>query len=204
MSTEASAIRSSPDRLFEALRERRSFKLKHLDPSPIDLALVERMLEAANWAPSHGDTEPWRFVVFHGDGRGVIGRAMGEAYRAIRGEEEYTDEGRAAVEGKVWRAPVWIALGVEPDPGRPEWEELVAFGCAVHNAQLMASAHGLASKWTSGSTATHPAVARAVGFGPEISLRGFLYVGRPAVPWPEGERRPLDEKIRWSDGTTAP
>lgn len=26
-------------------------------------AVVEAMLEAANWAPTHGKTEPWRFVV---------------------------------------------------------------------------------------------------------------------------------------------
>lgn len=26
------------------------------------------MLEAANWAPTHGRTEPWRFVVLSPDG----------------------------------------------------------------------------------------------------------------------------------------
>lgn len=31
---------------------------------------MENMLEAANWAPTHGKTEPWRFV--------VLGRAAQE------------------------------------------------------------------------------------------------------------------------------
>ncbi len=52
------------DVLFEAIRTRRSFSLNSLDPEPLDRALVERMLEAANWAPTHKRTEPWRFVVF--------------------------------------------------------------------------------------------------------------------------------------------
>ena len=30
---------------------------------------VQAMLEAANWAPTHGKTEPWRFVVFSGQGK---------------------------------------------------------------------------------------------------------------------------------------
>ena len=29
--------------------------------------LLRAMLEAANWAPTHGITEPWRFVVLQGE-----------------------------------------------------------------------------------------------------------------------------------------
>lgn len=191
------AARLTAEGLFESIRSRRSFKLKDLDPGPIDLELVARMLEAANWAPSHGKTEPWRFVVFSGDERRAISDAFGVAYRHINEGEAFSEEALVAQEGKPWLAPVWIALGVEPSPSKPEWEELIAFGCAVHNAQLMACAIGLASKWTSGAVATHPVVAAAAGFGPETQLRGFLYVGRRAVPWPSAERRPLSEKVRW-------
>lgn len=31
-------------------------------------------------------------------------------------------------------------------------------------------------------------------------LKGFLYVGRPVIPWPEGERSPIEEKVRWAGG----
>ena len=186
-----------PQAVFASIRGRRSVKLKDLDPAPIDLTHVERMLEAANWAPSHGKTEPWRFAVFCGDDRRIVSDAMSAAYRNLSRGVSFSEDGLAATAGKVWLAPVWIALGVEPDPKRPEWEELIAFGCAVHNAQLMACAFGLGSKWTSGSTATHPLVAEAVGFSQATQLRGFLYVGRPAVPWPEGERRPIEDKVRW-------
>ena len=187
----------SPEVLFDAIRYRRSVKLNDLSPDPIDLALVARMLEAANWAPSHGKTEPWRFVVFSGDARATLGDALGEAYRYVTPEDAFTEAGLAATRDKVWKAPVWIALGLEPDPARPEWEELIAFGCAVMNMQLLACAQGLGCKWTSGATSVHPRVAEAAGFGGEIQLRGFLYVGRPAIEWPAGERGPIEDKVRW-------
>ena len=191
---------SAPEVAFEAIRSRRSFKLNDLSPESIDPGLVARMLEAATWAPSHGKTEPWRFVVFSGDARSLVGEAMGEAFRHVTPEDQFTEVGLEATRDKVWKAPVWIALGMEPDPSRPHWEELIAFGCAVMNMQLMACAQGLGCKWTSGKTAIHPLVAEAVGFGDAIEHRGFLYVGRPAIAWPEGERGPIEEKVRWIGG----
>jgi nitroreductase len=183
--------------MLEALRTRRSFGLKELSPEPIDLALIAQILEAANWAPSHGKTEPWRFAVYSGAARRIVGDAFGAAFRLLNQGESYNEAGERAQRERVWQAPVWIALGMRPDPKMPEWEELIAFGSAVQNAQLMASGLGLGSKWTSGVCATHAHVAEVVGFAPETHLYGFLYVGRPAVPWPAGQRRPLAEKVRW-------
>lgn len=187
----------SAERLFNAIATRRSFGLKELAPDPISLELVAQMLEAANWAPSHGKTEPWRFVVYSGAARRVVGDAFGSAYRLLNPEEPAGGAGERSQRERVWQAPVWIALGMEPSPRMPEWEELVACGSAVHNAQLMASALGLASKWTSGGCATHAHVAEVVGFAPATRLLGFLYVGLPAGEWPTGKRRPLVTKVRW-------
>lgn len=187
----------SAARLFNAIASRRSFSLKELSPEPVDRADIEQMLEAANWAPSHGKTEPWRFVVYTGRARQIIGDAFGEAFRLLNPEQPPESAGERAQRERVWQAPIWIALGVRPDPKMPEWEELIAFGCAVHNMHLMASALGLAAKWTSGTCATHPHVAGVVGFAPATRLLGFLYVGRPSVAWPQGKRRPLADKVRW-------
>jgi nitroreductase len=183
--------------LLNAIASRRSFSLKALAPDSIPLSLVEQLLEAANWAPSHGKTEPWRFVVLSGSARALLGDAFGTAFRLLAKHEEPNPAGEQAQRERVWQAPVWIALGMRPDPKMPEWEELVAFGSAVQNMHLMASALGLAAKWTSGACAVHRHVADTVGFDAETQLFGFFYVGRPAGAWPESRRRPLDEKVRW-------
>lgn len=47
--------------VLEALATRRSIR-RFLD-RPVEPSLLERILEAARWAPSHRNRQPWRFVV---------------------------------------------------------------------------------------------------------------------------------------------
>ena len=55
--------------LKEAIRNRRSIgKVKQ---DSVDKALIEEILEAGTWAPNHCHTEPWRFWVMTGEGRGL-------------------------------------------------------------------------------------------------------------------------------------
>jgi len=187
----------SAQRLFNAIATRRSFGLKDVSLEPINLELVALMLDAANWAPSHGKTEPWRFAVYSGDARRIIGDAFATAFHILNSDQPVNSPGAEAQRDRVWQAPVWIALGMQPDPKMPEWEELIAFGSAVQNMHLMAGALGLAGKWTSGACALHPYVADVVGFAPTTKLFGFFYVGRPATAWPQGRRRSLAAKVRW-------
>ncbi len=52
------------------IRQRRSVKPTFMDPEkPVDATLLDTLLENANWAPTHGLTEPWRFTVFTGSAR---------------------------------------------------------------------------------------------------------------------------------------
>jgi nitroreductase len=187
-----------PQQLLNAIASRRSFALQELSSDPIDLEAVRLMLEAANWAPSHGQTEPWRFAVFSGDARHMLSEAFGTAFRLLNPDQPPGSSGEKSQRQRAWQAPVWIAIGMQPNPKRPEWEELIAVGCAVQNLHLIASALGLAGKWMSGGCAVHPHVAGAIGFAPETRLLGFFYVGRPVNhEWPRGRRRPLTEKVVW-------
>jgi nitroreductase len=47
--------------VFEAMRTTRA--VRRLRPDPIDDAVLMRVLEAATWAPSGGNRQPWRIVV---------------------------------------------------------------------------------------------------------------------------------------------
>src|SRR5690606_38959868 len=104
---------------------------------------------------------------------------------------------------RIWQAPVWIALAMQPglnDQGKarfPEWEELIAVGCAVQNFQILASSMGLGSKWTSGAVTVHDHVAKFVGLDASARLLGFITLGKPANQWPQGKRNPIQNKIRW-------
>ncbi len=47
--------------LYEAIRGRRS--IRRFLPEPIDRSILDRIVEAAIWAPSGGNAQTWRFVV---------------------------------------------------------------------------------------------------------------------------------------------
>jgi hypothetical protein len=53
----------TPAQLAAAIRRRRSVFPQHYTGETVPPASIAAMLEAADWAPSHGRTEPWRFVV---------------------------------------------------------------------------------------------------------------------------------------------
>lgn len=194
------------DILCEAIAHRRSLGLaRYLPDKPVDPCLVARMLQAADWAPSHKDTEPWRFTVFMGESRRALGRAFGEVYRMETEPADFKEEARRAYCDRVQAAPVWIAIGMAPALRADgsllmtEEEELMAVACAVQNLHLVASAMGLAGMWHSKGLSVHPRIARFLGLEPPSRLLGFFYCGWPAAAWPAGERRPLSEKVRWAE-----
>lgn len=191
-----------PEALLAAMAHRRSMGLSRLLPDPVDPALIDRMLRAADWAPSHGETEPWRFTVFTGEGRTQLADLYGAAYLAGAGDSPDSAK-LEAFRQRAFAAPLWIAIGLEP--GRredgslkmSEEDEGMAVACAVQNLHLMASAQGLAGMWHSKGVSVHPAVAQGLGLEEPARLLGFFLAGWPNCDWPEGDRRPLEEKVRW-------
>jgi nitroreductase len=190
--------------VFDAIRRRRSIKPDRMKPDPVEPALLERLFEAANWAPSHGLTEPWRFVVFRrGPARDALFDAVVSTMTAPDEPPIGPDDGRrTALAQKMLRPPVMIALvaAVSTNPKIDAQEELMSTAMAVENLHLAATALGLGVFWTSGKKATDPRMARFLGLEPPHRCLGFLYVGWPEDgAWPEGTRRPVAEKVTWKD-----
>lgn len=195
--------------LCKAIAHRRSLGIARLLPDPVDPALVWRALEAADWAPSHGDTEPWRFTVYTGDARQALGEAFAEAYKQeAEANGEFKENTYQGQRERAFGSPVWISIGMQPAVRRDGSlkmsveEELMAVSGAVQNLHLVASAQGLAGMWLSKGVFKHPHVARFAGLTePHGRLLGFFILGWPAIAWPQGERRPLSEKVRWAQRT---
>jgi nitroreductase len=196
-----------PAAVLAAIKERRSMGLSRLRPDPVERELIERMLEAANWAPSNEDTEPWRFTVFTGDGREKLADLFEAAYREIISTDLRPRANDKDARKRAFAAPVWISIGMSPglkeDGSRvvDEDEELMAVASAVQNLHLVAQASGLAGMWHSKGTSVHPVVARGLGLEPPARLLGFFMCGWPAGDWNVGTRRPLSEKVAWIAGT---
>ena len=165
-----------------------------------DRALIEQVLESATWAPNHRLTEPWRFVVLAGQAREALGWFMGEqnAARYPAGSTE-ADTERARGARKALRAPVVIAVGVEPGIGEKveEFEEIAAVAAATQNMLLTAHALGLGAKWSSGAIVHDPAVRKWLGLSERGQLLGFLYIGYPAMTSERSIRTPAADLTDW-------
>ena len=187
--------------VLEAIRTRRS--VGRVRPERPSKEAIERLLEAATWAPNHRLTEPWRFFVLAGAAREELGEVMARSQAAVLAAAGADGpDARTALEktrAKPLRAPVIVAVAVVPD-GRPktvEIEEVAAGAAAVQNMLLAAHGLGLAAIWRTGEPAYDPAVKAFFGLPPAAHLLGFVYVGFPDMAAPRQRRKPAAEATRW-------
>jgi nitroreductase len=166
----------------------------------IDDAVIEQLLENANWAPTHARTEPWRFSVFCDEGRKTLADFQAGLYKQLSTGEGTFNEGKYQ---KLLDTPLLcshvISLGMSRDPKAkvPELEEAEAVACAVQNMWLTATAYGLGCYWGSGGITYKAEALSFFGLEPQDQLLGFLYLGIPKGDWPEGSRRSIAKKVRW-------
>ena len=186
--------------ISQLIAHRRSIKPALMDAERgISEELWQQLFEAANWAPTHGLTEPWRFQVYSGAARGEIAEALQSAYKAETPESEFRPEKFEKMGKNPFLAHSVVALVMQRDPKRkvPEIEEVEAVACAVQNLHLLASAVGLGVFWSS------PAVTYGEGFAKSLEIQegdkclGLLYVGWPkeGVEWPTSKRTDAMAKV---------
>lgn len=188
--------------LEEAIRDRRS--IGRVKPDEVDQALIEKLLQAAVYAPNHHLTEPWRFYVLRGKGREVLGNAYAQIASEFL-ENPTSEANQAALEkqyDKAFRAPVIIVAVCEPtdSPQIDPREELAAVHAAVQNLLLQAHALGLGAVWRTGAPSYHTDMKKAFGLRDEHDIVGFIYVGHP-IQTPSDKTPPAYEsKTIWLNG----
>ncbi len=190
-------LSDASEAVLAAIQQRRSIGLMTEEAPP--RALIERMLEAARWAPTHHQTEPWRFFVLEGAARDALGAVMGEVAAAGIDDPEARQVAHDRAAAKPLRAPYVIAVATEPSeaPNVFEVEEIAATAAATQNMLLAAHALGLAAMWRTGAVAYEPAIREFFGLSGRATVLGFVYVGFPDKPSPVRQRRPLDAVVTW-------
>ena len=184
------------------IRARRSVKPALMDAGrDIPQALLDSVFECANWAPTHGLTEPWRFRVYRGEARRDLAAALQRIYREATPAAEFRADKFEKLGVNPLLAPavaiIWMKRG--DNPKIPEIEEIEAVACAVQNAHLAASAAGLGAFWSSPPLFYTPQIRAWMGIGEGDRALGLLYLGWPreGASIPAGFRRPASEKVEW-------
>lgn len=181
------------------IRRRRTIKPRDMSEKPIENTHLAAILENANWAPTHGMTEPWRFFVFTGDGRQRLADFCQSLYDKITPKDEVRPDKREKLGTQPLESPVVIAIGMKRQEIEkiPEIEEVEAVACAVQNMHLTASALGMAAFWSSPPLTYSDEMREWLGLeDPRDKCLGFFYLGWPkSEEWPEGTRGPITEKV---------
>ena len=187
------------------IQNRRSIYPNMYSAEKVSDDIIAEMLENANWAPTHRLTEPWRFVVFSGDGLQKLADYQSTLYKKLTEETGSFDQGKFdKLATKPLLASHIIAIGLKRDPKEsvPEVEEVASVAAAVQNMYLTASAHGIGCYWGSGGITYKPEAHEFFGLEKEDRLLGFMYVGklREDCNWPQGKRKPIEDKVTWIKG----
>ncbi len=189
----------SVDAVRENILQRRTIKPMQYSDRSIDKDTIDDILETARWAPTHKLTEPWRFALFAGAGKQSLGEYMSGWYRDNTPAEKFQQQKFDRLLTVPQQAGCAIGIGMHRDEDErlPEEEELMTVACAVQNMQLMATAHGLGTFWSSGAIAFARETADFFGFDERTRGLGVLFMGYPNSDWPTSDRRPMDDKNIW-------
>jgi F420 biosynthesis protein FbiB-like protein len=196
--------------LLEQIRSRRS--VRRYRPDPIPREWVEALLEAARWAPSAHNRQPWRFAVVE-DSRvkARLAEAMGERlaedlWRDGVPAERVAEEVARSV-ARITAAPLALVVCLSmaemdcyPDARRQAAERTMAVqsvAMAGQNLLLMAHAMGLGACWICAPLFCPDTVRETLGLPADWEPQGMILVGFPAGPPRAKDRRPLKAFVRW-------
>jgi nitroreductase len=134
--------------LTDAIRGRRS--IRAFDGRSVDESIIGTLIDAATYAPSRFNIQPWHFHVASGDARKRIIEvmAMNTAY-----VQEYLDvygpeviEHAAKFYADLGNAPVVIAISAKHVDDATEWlDDTISVGTALQNFLLAVVEQGLAA-----------------------------------------------------------
>ncbi len=185
--------------VLDNIRARRTTPFTKVKPDPIAEEHVALLLEAANWAPTHRHTEPWRFTLFAGSGRARLAQTLADTYKAVAGDA-FTERKLEKALTRPMHTPVVAAVVMQPaePPAIPEYEEILAVGCAVQNLHLAAQALGIGCAWSTPGYVNHPNIRALLGLRGSAKCFGFLYLGYLEEECQlRSVRKPIEEKIKW-------
>jgi 5,6-dimethylbenzimidazole synthase len=205
------------DGFLELLKKRRN--IRKFRPDPIPEKALEKILEAARWAMSGANAQPWEFIVVKNQQtKDEIARAIFEQ-RKIEYSVEQTRVEDLRHNGFLHppdvpdfsEAPVLIVvcgdkrtlmatvlshnfIGGEGAAGAPYLKNMAN---ATHNMQLAAAVLGLGSGWISVGSSSETSIKAILDVPDALDVHTIVPIGYPAYQPGQGYRRELQEMVHF-------
>jgi len=182
--------------LYDALRSRRSCRRYTTEAVP--RKALERVVEAATWAPSGKNRQNWRIFVVRGEARDRLAELSGRSFASQE------DSLRSLYQEKVVEftrgffrdfggAPVVLVFYTEKTADGP-FVDLQAGAAAIENALLACVAEGLQGCWMTGPVQFEAEITGLLG-AQALDLVAVVPVGYPAKAAPSPPRR--EGRVTW-------
>lgn len=185
------------------IKSRQSFyPAQMLEGAKIPDESIWKLLENANYAPSHKRTEPWRYIVFSEQAKMDLVDKMVEIFIKITPEITLEAErAKKLLKRKVVLSHI-IAVCMKRDPKEsiPEFEEEYAVACSVQNILLSMKALNIVGYWSTGKIAFTEEMKDYLSLSGKDKCLGFLLLGVPKPNLPEIPKKQMSsiqEKVTW-------
>lgn len=183
--------------IFELIKKRRSIFPAQYNEMPISRKDLVKILDAANWAPTHKKTEPWRFKVLQGSAKEKLGRYLSEKYQEVEARPKQVKIKKLRDNPVKSAAVIAICMQRDPKESLPEWEEVAAVAMAVQNMWLCCTELGIGCYWSSPGLIQY--MDEFFDLAEDEKCLGFFYMGHFNEDAPEGTRTPIEDKVVWLD-----
>jgi nitroreductase len=195
-------MRYTPAEVNELILNRRSVFTQQYTGEKVDDEIIRQMLVNASWAPTHKLTQPWRFLVYTGDGLKQLAQSQAEVYKNVTTRDgSFKEERYQNLLTKPMLSSHIIVVCMKRDPKKsiPEIEEVGAVYCAVQNMYLTATGYGIGCYLSTGGITFFEEAKAIFNLNAEDKLLGFFHVGIPKQIPPPQKRKDFDEFVTWID-----
>jgi nitroreductase len=183
----------------DIIHNRRSIKPAKMNGKKIPGEQVKEILELGNWAPTHGRTEPWRFIVYSEEKVKEFCYQHAELYKSNTPAENFlqTTYDKQFHNGDLASHIVIAVMQRGANPKIPALEEIAATAAAIENTLLGATAAGIASFWSTGGMTHKQPMKDFLHLKEEDVVMGIIYFGYADEKF-EGKRATnMEDKITW-------
>ena len=183
----------------ELIRSRRTIYPEQFSDRKVHKELLENILTNAQWAPTHGNTQPWRFHVFMEEGLTTLSDFLGSTYLKITPKEVQNDMKLAKLIRRPLLASAVVAVSMKRQKENKilEIEEIEAVACAIQNMHLTCTAYGLCGFWSTPKLIYSSEMNNFLELDEIDKCLCLFYIGYPSIDWPTAHRKPLEFNTKW-------
>ena len=163
------------------IKSRRAVYPMQMNGESVPTSVIHEMLELANWAPTHRNTEPWRFKVYEQNAKDSLLDLCKECYVKTTPAEKFKSVKLDKIEKRKNQVSHIVAICMrrnEESAVVPEWEEVAATAMAAQNMWLALSESGkYGGYWSSSAYAMGDGFRNFLKLSDDERCLGLFYVG---------------------------